>query len=407
MDVIWSAVATPNHCIIDGAGRRLHLFLCGGMWKPHLPVVPAGLRHECATQKRTYAPADADDRDAAGSGGSRRTDRETVMPSVLGSVRRLLMSPSLAEVTFARRGFPGEPSSVTRRLEAVPQSVICGFEWGIDTRDMWELERRLDLVEEEMAGFAYEGATMACTILDVLPPRRGTRTRELLRGPGERHLFLAYIGIGFAMARLPRRLWRHVVPDLSGSPYHPTMTWLAVDGYGFDRAYFDVERYVIRQERLGAYPWQGHAGYFGRAVDQGVGRALWFIHGGRTADVTAAVRAFAEQRHGDLWSGVGLAATFAGGGTPSDLASLRRSASRHAGDLAQGAAFAAKARSHAGYVPEHSEVAMWALGDRSVADAAQLASDLVSVAAEPGLPAYEVWRRRLRTHLVPADAARA
>ncbi|WP_018219299.1 DUF1702 family protein [Salinispora pacifica] len=328
------------------------------------------------------------------------------MPSVLGSVRRLLMSPSLAEVSFARRGFPGEPSPVTRRLEAVPQSVICGFEWGIDTRDLWELERRLDLVDGELAGFAYEGATMAYTLLDVLPPGRGTRTRNLLRGAGDRHLFLAYIGIGFAMARLPRRLWRHVVPDLTGSPYHPTMTWLAVDGYGFDRAYFDVERYVTRQDRLRAYPWQGHADYFARAVDQGIGRALWFIHGGRTADVTAALHAFAEQRHGDLWSGVGLAATFAGGGTSADLAAIRRAAGPYAGDLAQGAAFAAKARSHAGYVPEHSEVAMWALGDRSVADAARLASDVVSAAAEPGLPAYEVWRRTLRARLVPADAAR-
>ncbi len=119
------------------------------------------------------------------------------------------------------------------------------------------------------------------------------------------------------------------------------------------------------------------------------------------------MHAFAEQRHGDLWSGVGLAATFAGGSTPSDLAAIRHSAGQHLGDLAQGTAFAAKARSHAGYVPEHSEVAMWALGDRSVADAARLASDVVSVAAEPGLPAYEVWRRQLRTHLVPADAARA
>lgn len=329
------------------------------------------------------------------------------MPSVLGSVRRLLMSPSLAEVTFARRGFPGEPSAVTRRLEAVPQAVVCGFEWGIDTRDLWELERRLDLVDGELAGFAYEGATMACTLLDVLPPGRGTRTRNLLRGPGDRHLFLAYIGIGFAMARLPRRLWRHVVPDLTGSPYHPTMTWLAVDGYGFDRAFFDVERYVARQERLGAYPWQGHADYFARAVDQGIGRALWFIHGGRAADVITAVQSFAEQRHGDLWSGVGLAATFAGGGTPTGLAAIRRAAGPYVGDLAQGAAFAAKARSHAGYVPEHSETAMWVLGDRSVADAARLASDAVSAAAEPGLPAYEVWRRQIRARLVPADAARS
>ncbi|MEU2666433.1 DUF1702 family protein [Micromonospora sp. DT46] len=325
------------------------------------------------------------------------------MPTVLGSMRRLLMAPTLAEVTFARRGFPGPATEVTRRLEAVPQSVVCGFEWGIDTRDPWELERRLALVDRELLGFAYEGATMACTILDVMGPRRGTRTRDLLRGPGAPHLFLAYIGIGFAMARLPRPLWRHVVPDLTGSPYHPTMTWLAVDGYGFDRAYFHLDRWVTRQERLAAYPWQGHGDYFLRATDQGLGRALWFIHGARTADVAGAVRAFAADRHGDLWSGVGLAATFAGGADAEALAALRADAGPCAPDLAQGAVFAAKARSHAGHVPAHSEAAMHALGGRSVAAAAALADD-VAVRAEPAgpVPAYEVWRRNVRAHFEPA-----
>ena len=32
------------------------------------------------------------------------------------------------------------------------------------------------------------------------------------------------------------------MPDLTGSPYYPTMSWLAVDGYGFDLAYFDTRR---------------------------------------------------------------------------------------------------------------------------------------------------------------------
>ncbi|MEH1101387.1 DUF1702 family protein [Micromonospora sp. CPCC 205561] len=329
------------------------------------------------------------------------------MSTVLGSVRRLLMAPTLADVTFERRGFPGPATEVTRRLEAVPQSVVCGFEWGIDTRDPWELERRLALVDPELLGFAYEGATMACTILDVMGPRQGTRTRDLLRGPGAPHLFLAYIGIGFAMARLPRRFWRQVVPDLTGSPYHPTMSWLAVDGYGFDRAYFDLDRWVTRQQRLPAYPWQGHQDYFLRAADQGLGRALWFIHGARTADVTAAVRAFATERHGDLWSGVGLAATFAGGADAEALVALREDAGACAPDLAQGAVFAAKARSHAGHVPEHSEAAMQALGGRSVAAVALLA-DEVAVRAEAAgrLPAYEVWRRNVRAHFAPADIGR-
>ena len=51
---------------------------------------------------------------------------------------------ALAKVTFAARGFPATPSDATQRLEAIPQAVICGFEWGIDARDQWEVESRLN-----------------------------------------------------------------------------------------------------------------------------------------------------------------------------------------------------------------------------------------------------------------------
>ncbi|MBV2156600.1 DUF1702 family protein [Kitasatospora sp. SUK 42] len=327
------------------------------------------------------------------------------MPTTWGSLRRLLLTPQLAEVTFARRGFPVTRSPSTERLEAVPQAVVCGFEWGIDARSQWELERRLSLVDPEQRGFAYEGATMAFTILDATG--RGRRTRDLLTGPGQPHIFLAYIGIGFAMARLPRPLWKKVLPDLGGIPYHPTMSWLAVDGYGFDLAYFHTRRWVDEQRVPEPYPWLGDSGYFPRAVDQGIGRALWFIHGGQPVQVAAAVRKFADHRHADLWSGVGLAATFAGGCPAEGLVELRGEAGPHRAQLAQGSVFASKARIHAGFVPEHGDPASVALTGLSAAEAAALADDSAAHEAGPdGEPAYEVWRANVRASFGALDSAR-
>jgi hypothetical protein len=325
------------------------------------------------------------------------------MPTTLGSLRRLVLTPSLADVSFARRDFPVTPTDATRRLEAVPQAVVCGFEWGIDVRDQWELERRLELVEPELRGFAYEGATMAFTILDAMRGGRGHRTRDLLLGPGHPHIFLTYIGIGFAMSHLPRPLWRKVVPDLTGSPYYPTMSWLAVDGYGFDRAYFDTRRFIEEQRRPAPYPWAGSRDYFSRAIDQGIGRALWFVHGAQVPDVVAAVRRFASGRQADLWSGVGLAATFAGGCTAADLEALRRQvredAADHEAHLAQGAVFAAKARAYSGFVPEHSEHAVSALTGLSVEAASKLADDASVDGPDDSFePRYEWWRRTVREH---------
>ncbi|MEV4490576.1 DUF1702 family protein [Micromonospora coxensis] len=330
------------------------------------------------------------------------------MSTVLGSLRRLALAPALSEVDFARRGFPGPPSAATARLEAIPRTVVCGFEWGIDARDLTEVQHRVELVDEGMRGFAYEGVTMAFTVLDAMGGGRRRRTRELLTGPGAPHLFLAYIGVGFAMARLPRPLWRKVVPDLEPGPFHPTMTWLAVDGYGFDLAYFDVRKWVDEQRVPAPYAWQGRPDYFGRAVDQGIGRALWFIHGARVADVDAAVRRFAPERQADLYSGVGLAATFAGGCGEADLAALRRWAGPYAPELALGSVFAVRARVHAGFVPPHSAVAAAALAELSVPAAVALADDTAPGADDGGpTPPYETWRTNIRQHFDRAAHAAA
>jgi hypothetical protein len=320
--------------------------------------------------------------------------------TLLGMIRRLVLAPSMASVSSASRNFPGSGTPAARRLDRIPQAVVCGFEWGVEAPELWEIERRLDMVEPELRGFAYEGAAMACTILDAMAVRRRQYARDLLSGPGAPHIFLTYIGVGFAMARLPRVLWKNVLPELPESAYHPTMSWLAVDGYGFDRAYFDTRRWVDEQYVPKPYPWEGAPGYFPRVVDQGIGRALWFIHGARVPEVAAAVTRFAEDRQADLWSGVGLAATFAGGTDSRGLAHLRNLAGENWPQLALGAVFAATAREHASFVPAHTKIATRALAGISVPGAVALADSTAGSAGAQSLaPAYELWRQRIRDAL--------
>ena len=324
------------------------------------------------------------------------------MPRLFGALRRSVMAPSLESVGFAGRDFPITPTEATAHLEMVPQSVVCGFEWGIEGPPLWEIERRLAMIDAEQRGFGYEGATMAFTILDVMPGGRRDRTRELLLGPAAPHIFLAYIGIGFAMARLPRPLWTKVVPDIDGTPYFPTMTWLSVDGYGFDLAYFHTRRYLHEQQIPVSYPWQGHLDYFRRAVDQGIGRALWFINGAVPSDVARELNRFDPRRRADLWAGVGLAATFAGGTTEDGLAELRVAATGYADELALGSVFAIKARTYSDFVPEHTRQAATVLTGLSIPDALDLADRTEVPHDTPGeVPAYELWRQRIRDEFNP------
>ncbi|RPF19717.1 DUF1702 family protein [Myceligenerans xiligouense] len=309
------------------------------------------------------------------------------------SIIRLLAAPRPDHTGYRHLGFAAGPDPVRERLDRIPRSVVIGFEAACESADEAELARRLDVLDPELLGFGYEGATMAWTILDAVT---GTdRTRRLLAGPGAPYLLLSYIGIGFAMRRLPRRLWRRVLPALDDGPFHPTLSWLAVDGYGFDLAYFARADHVTARRRPKPWPWLGHPGYFGRAVDQGIGRALWFVEGADVDRVAAAVGTFPADRRRDLWAGVGLASTYAGPRADAPYADLLTRAGEFAGHVGLGAVFAARARVAAGVVPDHTVAALDALTGLTAAAAAELADGCAVREDRDGVPAFELWRAAL------------
>src|SRR5439155_14621271 len=139
-------------------------------------------------------------------------------------------------------------------------------------------------------GFAYEGCAMGLAVADSVS-FRPRRVRDFVDGVGADHVYMAYIGVGWAMARIPRMRWRAVVPA------DPVLRWLALDGYGFHQAFFDTVRWVTNTWRPERYPaWPGDQAYPHNAVDQGIGRALWFVNGADPNAAAACVATFAEDR---------------------------------------------------------------------------------------------------------------
>lgn len=309
-----------------------------------------------------------------------------------GALTRAVLAPRIHAVTS--RSLTGEDGLRRRHLDRIPQAVVVGFEAGLESRGDEELCDRLSLMDLDLRGFAYEGATMALCLTGL--PRSQRPLQEMLHTHGRPHLFLAYIGIGFAMARLPRSVWSRVLPELEVGHYHPTMSWLAVDGYGFDLAYFDAGRWVDRQERVAPWPWLGFPTYFARAADQGIGRALWFLNGGNSEATAEAVANFPSSRRPDLWSGVGLAATFAGPAGLEEILRLRDLAGSAGPDLGVGAVLAASARVAADHLPVYTAEATAALtGGFTAEQAARLADDC-AITRNDVLPGYERWRQAIR-----------
>lgn len=274
------------------------------------------------------------------------------------------------------------------RLEEIGRTFLYGYHAALDNAAPHVLAQRLDRVALEFRGFAYEGAAMGLALLDRLLPWRAQRLQAFLAGPGDDHAYMIHVGVGWMWARLYRRIERPL------AQLDPLLRWLAVDGYGFHQGYFHWRRYIQRQ----ALPAR-LTGYALRAFDQGIGRSLWFVEGANLARIPATIAAFAPERRGDLWSGVGLAATYAGGIDRAGLVALRSAAGAYRPYLAQGSAFAAKARLRAHNPTPYTGTACETLCGLSVEAAANVTDRaLANLPADSVTPRYEIWRQRIQAH---------
>lgn len=312
--------------------------------------------------------------------------------SVYRNLRRRIITPDASATSLDVRGFHVKNAAARDLLETVGRSFLDGYGYAAQARKAADAEEQLEQIPRQYRGFAYEGAAMACAMLDALPLGGGRRhVADLLASRGDDHVYMAYVGVGWAMARLPRMLWSTLhAPD-------PLLRWLVLDGYGFHQAYFRTDRYVYERYTDLRFPWpRDHGGYAANAIDQGVGRALWFI-GGTDAELVAnMIDRFPEERRADLYSGAGLAATYAGGAEEPELAAFFEHAGRFRPQVAQGSAFAAAARIRADLVMPHTEVATGVFCGMGPEQAKKVTDEaLIDLPPDGALPSWEVWRRRI------------
>jgi hypothetical protein len=300
----------------------------------------------------------------------------------------LHISPT--ETSFARRGFHAGTLAARERLEQIGQTFLLGYHAALADREPDELAARLNTVAAELRGFAFEGAAMALTLLDYFTPWHRYRFARFIRGAGAAHIYMAHVGAGWAVARLYWRVERPL------ARLDPLLRWLAIDGYGFHAGYFSWRRYVAVRAPAGRL-----SGYARRVFDQGLGRSLWFVEGADVERIPRTIAAFPPARHADLWSGAGLACAYAGGVERPAVAALWSAAGEYQPHLAQGAAFAAQARRRAGNPAGHTALACEVLCGCSAEEAAQMTDDaLEDLPPDGALPAYEIWRQRIRSHFM-------
>lgn len=321
--------------------------------------------------------------------------------TMLGAIGKRLLTPPMDATSFATRGFPVD-TPARPVLEETARHVTMGFEIAIEQRTVEAVGERLELLESQFRGLGYEGAGMALAIRDALSPRPGTpRLDDFygVGGPGAHQIFMGYIGIGFALSYLPHMLWRRAFPTQHRLPESPAVNWMILDGYGFHEAYFKTAKWIHQQFQPPPLPWPGPHDYQLRVIDQGVGRAMWFVNGGDVDRLTLMIKEFAPERHSDLWCGAALAASYAGGVGEEELVTFAKNSWEFRAEVAQGAVFAIKQRVLSGLCTPHTELASQIFCGRS----AQASADLTDPAradlpAGTTVPAYEIFRQRIQSH---------
>jgi hypothetical protein len=316
---------------------------------------------------------------------------------ILTTFRQRLLSIDPQDTSFARRGFRCPDGEIRERLERVGGAFVSGYHAALAEDRPAELGARLASGEAEYRGFVFEGAAMALTLLDFLLPWNGGRLRRFLDGPGASHTYLVHVGAGWALARAPLRV-RALLKRLD-----PVLGWLALDGYGFHQGFFHWPQAVSRQR----VP-RSLKGYARRGFDQGLGRSLWFVFGADVERIPRTLAAFPAARQADLWSGVGLACAYAGGRDRVAITELYRAAGPHAPALAQGAAFAAKARQRAGNLIPDTDLACAVLCGMGPAAAAAITDEAAAdLPADGAVPAFEVWRQRIQNRFTLSTGVRS
>jgi len=202
---------------------------------------------------------------------------------------------------------------------------------------------------------AYEGAAVAFTILDLRDEDGDmTRFNTLNRNEGLKHEIHAHIALGWATEELGLQCLRPGPAEKSQASH---------DGMGYYLGLFR-RRLTVQSQSIPKHVFSCDM----KGFDRGVGRSLWYISKGDLNVLLNMVRGFPAKRQANLWRGIGVAASFVGGCTDSQLMALWAAAGQFQRELSDGARRVAISRKKAG-TPLHDVKrarAIWKIENQSI-----------------------------------------
>ncbi|NJR45939.1 MAG: DUF1702 family protein [Hyellaceae cyanobacterium CSU_1_1] len=311
-----------------------------------------------------------------------------------GKIRRFVFGLPLINIENTWKNVPSVETATRQQLRSPVIAFITGFNTALEVSLSELLVGQLEGLNDNCRGFGYEGAGMGLAVSDYA--RQKNLVATFLQGQGAKYPELIYVGVGCATAALKKDL-EQKLPQIE-----PLQRWWIPDGFGFFTGIYKWEDSVEQQ----IVPAQVK-GYALRAFDRGLGRRMWFALSGEPEIIFEAIAKFPESRQADLWSGVGLASTFAGGVERDTLVKLKELAGDYVSYVALGSAMAAKCRYTAGNIVYHTNVACSVLCRMTASQVAEIVVKTIEdLNIDPNeslnvkQPVFETMRENVRSHFV-------
>lgn len=318
----------------------------------------------------------------------------------VGFLRRFLFGLSIEGMDTFWKEIPGNETAARKQLRLSSNAFINGYNTALEVGLSHIIFSELQAFDINLRGFAYEGVGMGLAMIDYTSFARESKFQKFVdRNPN--HASLAHIGAGFAISVLNRDI------EKSLAPMAPMQRWWAMDGYGFYNGIFKWKQSIQKQ----IVP-RKVTGYALRAFDRGLGRSIWFLLSGDISKIVERLEKFPESRRADIWSGIGVASTYAGGVSEETINNLKAAAGTYRSYVSLGCTQAANARYFANNIVEHNDIACSIYCGMSAENAAKLTIEVMEQLNINGnekvwveQPIYEVYRENIRAKFVNLPVA--
>jgi hypothetical protein len=215
---------------------------------------------------------------------------------------------------------------IVDKMQVLQQIFKDAKSYAEQEQDLEEIAKHLQSFAGEFISIAFEATAMALALKDF-----GQWT-FFLNNYGQKHAVQVHVGLGWALAQ-GRKDGSALVAGLA--PLLGPRVW---DGYGYYDGFFR------RRKALQSIMPEGLNKKAVAVYTQGLGRSFWYTSKGAIDKLLLLVEQLPNERHRDLWRGIGIASTYVGGGTAEQWEQLWNTAGTYQAQLATGAALAIKSR---------------------------------------------------------------